>query len=509
MKFSLLRPLSWPYRLKLLAAVLVPLVPVLVPLAGSLAAFEALVEGEKRHDLAANRMQKAEKTLRMVFEANAATRGYVITGEPSLLRAYERVVEQLPAELAELQSLVVGDATQTWRARRVEELFKTWSTDVAAPIVRARSLAQALPRTDQRRQEIFDAIESRIALGEGTRFTTEISRIVQSFDNAERTSLLEAQREVARQRSTLRWLALAGVPLAVLTGVAVALLLARRATRSLADLARAATQIEQGELPGPIAYVGRDELTWLARAFNRMIAKEAVRRDQRAALATLDELLQSSGSLQEAAGVVATFAPCLLGSASGALYFFDASHYELERAAAFGDDSRTGVAHFVPDGCWAIRLAKPYRALEAHDPHCSHGSRQQGASICIPLAAHGEVFGLLTCSRRQADSDDGTEWSAAAEDLGERLALQFAALRLREDLRHQSIRDPLTGVSTVATSTKRSNASCAAPSASRSRSLCCRRSRPFQALQRHLRPRGGRPRAARVRSAAQPGLPRR
>ncbi|MCM2269709.1 MAG: diguanylate cyclase [Thermoanaerobaculia bacterium] len=446
MKLSAFQPLSWPYRLKLLAAVLVPLLPVLFPLVGALAAFEALVESEGKHDLAANRMQHAEEALRMLFEANAATRGFVITGEPELLRAYESLDGRMPAALAELRELVFGDAVQSWRARRASELYTSWRTDVAEPIVRARTAVQALERADPRRRAMLDLIEARIALGEGTRLTNAFSDVVQHFNRAERVVLLDAQRQVGRQRSALRWLAFVGVPLAVLTGVAMALLLARRATRSLAALADAASQIERGDLPEPIAYVGRDELTWLARAFNRMIAKEAVRRDERAALAALDELLQSSGTLEEAAGVVATFAPRLLPAASGGLYFYDASRCELERVAAFGDDASIGPAHFVPDRCWAIRLAKPYRALAAHDPRCSHDGHGEGAAVCIPLAAHGEIFGLFTCSLQAADAAERPDWVAVAEDLGERLALQFAALRLREDLRNQSIRDPLTSV---------------------------------------------------------------
>ena len=57
--------------------------------------------------------------------------------------------------------------------------------------------------------------------------------------------------------------------IAVLTLV-TALILARRLTRPLAQLAHAATQVGQGETPEPLPEQGPVELAQLARRFNRM-----------------------------------------------------------------------------------------------------------------------------------------------------------------------------------------------------------------------------------------------
>lgn len=446
MDFSLLRPLSWPFRLKLLAAVLAALLPALVPISAAFVAFESLLASQRVVEWASVRMHESEEATRLIFEAQSAVRGYVLTAQAPMLATFEEATSAMPAALATLQGLVVGDVTQTWRIRRATALFETWHRDVATSVVGGWRSVQDLPTDDPRRRQMLELIRHRLSLEEGTRLTRQFRTSMQSLEATERGRLIAAQRQGASQRERLMWIALAGVPAAFGTGTLLALLLARRATRSLRALAAAANEVERGKLPAPIPYVGRDELTWLARAFNRMIAKEAVRRSERSALAALDELLQSSGTLEEAAEVVATFAPRLLESASGGLFFFDASRCELERVAAFGDDARIGLVHFVPDRCWAIRLAKPYRALSAHDPRCSHDAHGQAFSVCIPLAAHGEIFGLFTCSMQPVDAAERPDWVAVAEDLGERLALQFAALRLREDLRNQSIRDPLTGV---------------------------------------------------------------
>src|SRR5262249_50491618 len=75
---------------------------------------------------------------------------------------------------------------------------------------------------------------------------------------------------------------------------------------------------------------------------------------------------------------------------------------------------------------------------------------------CIPILAHSETIGLLHLEFRQDHAQIGTENYKAqvAEDrrLGllcaEHISLAIANVRLRDQLRDQSIRDPLTGLNT-------------------------------------------------------------
>jgi diguanylate cyclase (GGDEF)-like protein/PAS domain S-box-containing protein len=77
-----------------------------------------------------------------------------------------------------------------------------------------------------------------------------------------------------------------------------------------------------------------------------------------------------------------------------------------------------------------------------------------GGQVCVPLAAQGETLGLLylQCGET-SDAAEGKPAEATmaklaqrAELVGERLSLALANLKLREVLRHQSVRDPLTGL---------------------------------------------------------------
>src|SRR5690606_23026161 len=64
---------------------------------------------------------------------------------------------------------------------------------------------------------------------------------------------------------------------------------------------------------------------------------------------------------------------------------------------------------------------------------------------CIPLSAQGETLGMVHASG-PAGGGEGDNDAVIIELLGEQLALAIGNLRLRETLRQQSLRDPLTGL---------------------------------------------------------------
>ncbi|HLW46915.1 MAG TPA: HAMP domain-containing sensor histidine kinase [bacterium] len=73
----------------------------------------------------------------------------------------------------------------------------------------------------------------------------------------------------------------AGTGAAALLGVLLALLLARRMVRPVADLTSAARVIARGGTPTPVPVRGEDEIAELARAFNKMAERLATDEEQR------------------------------------------------------------------------------------------------------------------------------------------------------------------------------------------------------------------------------------
>jgi diguanylate cyclase (GGDEF)-like protein len=166
-------------------------------------------------------------------------------------------------------------------------------------------------------------------------------------------------------------------------------------------------------------------------------------------LAELNDWLQSCKSLDEVSEMVAGFLGKMLPGCSGALYIYANSRDVLDNAIAWNGNG--SVATMQPDQCWGLRRGRTYTHGEhAIDFHCRHlGERRPEHYACIPILAHGDTVGLLhlefpTGDGLTATSEAIVEQRRLAISCAERISLAIANVRLGEQLKDQSIRDPLT-----------------------------------------------------------------
>ena len=178
-------------------------------------------------------------------------------------------------------------------------------------------------------------------------------------------------------------------------------------------------------------------------------------------LNTMGDLLQTCQTVEEAGAVVSQFAQKLFTGQSGALYLIAPSRNFVEAVADWGE-SPIQDRVFTPDDCWALRrgqvhyMADPRSGLLCRHVRQSFGSERQPKDyyLCVPMMAQGETLGILHLQSDQpAASQTGQEQEALtasqqqlAVTLAEHIALALANLKLREALRSQAIRDPLTGL---------------------------------------------------------------
>lgn len=166
-------------------------------------------------------------------------------------------------------------------------------------------------------------------------------------------------------------------------------------------------------------------------------------------LAEFNEWLQSSDSLDELFQVVSSFLEKLLPGSSGAVYVYADTRDILEAACGWptGDD----LTHFEPPDCWALRRGRSYfYGHNTVDFACTHVREQHGHDTpdqyyCLPIIAHGDTVGLLHVLI-PSEFDNGTDTQKLANFCAEQISLAIANVRLREQLRDQSTRDPLTGL---------------------------------------------------------------
>jgi diguanylate cyclase (GGDEF)-like protein len=163
-------------------------------------------------------------------------------------------------------------------------------------------------------------------------------------------------------------------------------------------------------------------------------------------LAEMGELLQTCVSEGEAEKILCQFAHDLCPGLSGALSMIKASRNSVEVTAVWGD-STVSTAVFSPEDCWALRRGRPHGSGNSNGRvQCAHLSQSfTGSFLCVPMMAHGETLGALHLFQLNGLQLNESELRLAAV-IAERMGLAVANLRLREALKAQSIRDPLTGL---------------------------------------------------------------
>jgi diguanylate cyclase (GGDEF)-like protein len=177
-----------------------------------------------------------------------------------------------------------------------------------------------------------------------------------------------------------------------------------------------------------------------------LLALERTHREN-ALITELLELLQACSSESESQHVIERFGPKLFSEGCGALYLYRASRNQLKLATSWGV-GRTPVQIFSPEDCWALRRGREHIMQgDGQDVYCQHilkGEPNPASALCVPLIAQGEASGLLVLEGNHAGIS--AEAQTLATMVAERIALALANLQLREKLRDQAIRDPLTAM---------------------------------------------------------------
>ncbi len=351
-----------------------------------------------------------------VRSAVASARGFRLTDNPVLQAEYLAALPQAQLALSNLVGALAEDPKQLARARS------------------ARQVATARLAELQRLIEIQDS-QGMEAAQQAMREQTSIQRS-QRFDalTAEMRdaalSLLTQRRENSAR--DMRWL-LAFVVL----GMTFSIGLLWTLVRSLGHENRRSRQLESEAL---------QVIQRLEHARN--LADRLS--EQRHTLSIYSGLLQSCQNLDEAMELTASTLRQLVPHAGGRCYLQRASGNVFESAADFGEESISSSDLLRNEDCWALRRGQPHHTDGGQGKmRCAHldsdASLAGISTLCVPLGAQGTSLGLLHVNA-PSDGGPGDNDAELIESIAEQLSMAIANLQLRESLRTQSIRDPLTGL---------------------------------------------------------------
>ena len=388
--------------------------------------------------VAANHLvAETEQTVRLlgdlraiVIDAESSVRDFTITGEKRDLDPYLNALKTHPAIFAKLKAA----ARQT--ADGVAE---------SAPLTLLGNLI------DQR----FDFLNEAIAINELTSARTEqsalaISALIRSdkgklvMDRMRRTidELQDRERvRLASRTADFEYNAyISTVTNAIATIINVCLL------GGLFFLVRRDAAVRRKSVAAE-------------REFNDKLALSLAvvqqRNEEITFLSQMSSFLLTCANSEEACVAIARFGPLLFPTESGVIYLFHASRNYVESVASWGNGGSkvSSEEMFPPADCWALRRGRLHSVgAEGTSMVCAHVARTHPTIhpyICAPMMAQGETLGLLFL---QSHSSDGSATALSeskqqlAAAVAEQIALALSNLKLRETLRQQSVRDPLTGL---------------------------------------------------------------
>jgi diguanylate cyclase (GGDEF)-like protein len=338
-----------------------------------------------------------------LIRAESSQRAYAIGGGVMFLEQWRSNIEGLRVKLAELQRL-------TLRLPHQSDSVASLERDVHARI----ELMQELVR--KRTEEGFEAARAEVDSLRGKNLMDKIHGVAAGAADFERQRLKEQLiRRDSRSARLMRLLA-GGAAFNILM-VLAAYSLIRRELQAHSELALALE-------------VSTRQMTLLHQ---------------------FGIALQSSQALDDTGPVIRHYLSRMFPDTGGTLYLMRASRNALELVMQWGEQQAAPRAPIATEDCWALRQGKPYEVVDpAVDLKCAHLDDAQVRSLCVPLVARGDTLGVLTLLRgatpASAEQAPQRDWRQLLEAVAVEVGSAISNIMLREALRSQSIRDPLTGL---------------------------------------------------------------
>jgi diguanylate cyclase (GGDEF)-like protein/PAS domain S-box-containing protein len=191
------------------------------------------------------------------------------------------------------------------------------------------------------------------------------------------------------------------------------------------------------------------------RQLRSMVHELEQRNRENAILGNLGDMLQMCKTVQESNGVLGQYVDKLFPGTSGSFYHLNPANGLLEAVVTWGEAARAGEPVIGKDDCWALRRGQLHAvAGPGAGVACAHlAAMPDRPYFCAPVTAQGEVLGMLHVQYPAGEPQPPALKESQPESrklwvltVSEHLSLALANLKLRETLRTQAARDPLTGL---------------------------------------------------------------
>jgi diguanylate cyclase (GGDEF)-like protein len=347
-----------------------------------------------------NEVDGARALLLALTQIESASRGFQLYGAPTYVELFQRAAAALESP----------------EIRRAAEAVD--AADAATGTARTKSLPEQIELSLTQRRLILDLVargEVELARRGTTgnqllRVSTDMRTVIEGFAAQGEARLAALKDQLGRQQDiVLGLVAASGILTIASLGLAWTLLRRRSAT---AESARRALDARGREME---------------------------------ALLRLSEVLQACQNNADLEQVVSHGAAQIVPGSAGALFVFNNSRDRMDLAACWSGKEPLAAGavpaldHLTAEDCWALKRGRPHAC--GKDGLTCRGLGDDRQRLCFPMAARGEVYGVL-----QFEDAGEPEDLRLASALADGVTLALANQSLREKLRGQALRDALTGL---------------------------------------------------------------
>lgn len=189
---------------------------------------------------------------------------------------------------------------------------------------------------------------------------------------------------------------------------------------------------------------------------NDTVRSWALRTQELRLVGEMMALLTAARDLPESSRIIERYLPQVFSRCGGAVWLNGAEGgADGGRMRLLGTWGRVSAAppSLSHDDCWGMRRGQILRVEDPADPllcphlHGQYQPQEQRPHSCAPVIALGEAIGLIHLEwSEQLDAVDMPPDPVLVRNVAEQVGLAIGNVRLREELRRQAVRDPLTGL---------------------------------------------------------------
>ncbi|HEV6967761.1 diguanylate cyclase [Roseateles sp.] len=174
------------------------------------------------------------------------------------------------------------------------------------------------------------------------------------------------------------------------------------------------------------------------------VAQLEKRDRERTLLTRMNDLLMACKDSREALQVIDVSLREIFHGLSGALAVQSTDESAMDSVIQWGDAFEVRPT-FSLDDCWAVRQGHLHDVDNADTGLvCGHLLRTPLSYVCLPLMVRNNMLGVLTVEVWNGDPSGRDAERLLIMTVGETIKLALSNVMLREALREQAVRDPLT-----------------------------------------------------------------